>query len=67
MVSPFKYSMSPSKQLFGVGFVEVAVVKSEVAVEVEVAEVIGQIGLIVVVGVPVGGGVAVNVDVEMLG
>ena len=64
MVSPFKYSMSPSKQLFGVGVVEVAVVKSEVAVEVEV---IGQICLFVVVGVPVGGEVVVNVDVEMLG
>ena len=65
MVSPFKYSMSPSKQLFGVAVVEVAVVKSEVAVEVEVAEVIGQIALFVVVGV--GGKVAVSVDVEMLG
>ena len=56
--------MSPSKQLFGVGVVEVAVVKIEVAVEVEV---IGQICLFVVVGVPVGGEVVVNVDVEMLG
>ena len=59
-VSPLKYSMSPSKQLSGGG-----VVGCEVT-EVEVVDVIGQIGLLVLGDVPLAGIVGMNIDAGVL-
>ena len=55
-VSPLKYSMSPSKQLSGCGVVGCEVI------EVEVVDVMGQIGLLVLGDVTLAGIVGTDVD-----